>query len=56
MIALQRIECCNGDCRQGRECPLRKKEIDSLAVIHLAILLAVSTIAGVISLLYILVP
>ena len=26
-------ECCNGDCNQGRDCPLRKKELTDEEII-----------------------
>ena len=29
-------ECCNGDCNQGRDCPLRKKELTDEEIKELA--------------------
>ena len=28
-------ECCNGDCNQGRDCPLRKKELTDEEILKL---------------------
>jgi hypothetical protein len=30
------IVCCNGDCNQGRDCPLRKKELTEEEIWELA--------------------
>jgi hypothetical protein len=41
-------ECCNHNCNQGRDCPLRKTELTDDEIIHISLVYDLDNVLGLI--------